>query len=282
MQSRISKPVIYLIQCAIFLILVLFYMVEVQEAQYIDDTRPKVAKNREILYVPHLKVIELLSLNYKQAAADILWLRMIQYFATHLLYDKKYEWMDLFVEQAIALDPRFYKVYLWAAGSLLYGQQINNQNIMKSNMIYQKALRYFPNDYEIPYRLGMNYYSELKARNPEEKKNFQNIGLSYFERAANSPHAQPDIFQLIRGIAKTMGREEVLLYYLFDELLAEKDPIRKEALASRIAELQSKLENSGELQQMMEKAKIEEEKRKSDMPYLNSLIYEIISQQELD
>ena len=128
----------------------------------------------------------------------------------------------------------------------------------------------------------MSESAKKRFEDPEERKKFQKIGLSYFERAANSTNAPPDIMELIRGIAKNMGSDEVLLYYLFDDYLKESDPKRKEILKVRMQEVQQKLEKSGEYQKMIENAKAQEDKRKETMPYLSPLLFEIIEQKGLD
>ena len=279
---KLSNFTKILIQISLVLMLLLTYLRQNQEVIDINASRAKIAISAEVLYVPHLQTIEFLTLNYKQAAADILWLRTIQYFAKHLLFDRKYQWMIYFVDQIITLDPRFKQVYLWAASCILYGQQITQETVMIANRLYEKALTQFPDDFEAAYRLGMNYYSEMRSDDPEERKKFQKIGLSYFERAANSTNAPPDIMELIRGIAKNMGSDEVLLYYLFDDDLKESDPKRKEILKLRMKEVQQKLEKSGEYQKMIENAKAQEDKRKETMPYLSPLLFEIIEQKGID
>lgn len=195
----------------------------------------------EILFVTDTTTLKLLSLGYRQAAADIIWLRSIQYFVTHLLSDRRYPWLEHFINQIIELDPRFRQVYLWAGSCILYGGEITPDTVRASNRIYESALKSFPNDYEPAYRLGMNYYSELKVDDPEEHKRNQRLGLAYFERAAQSPDAPPIVLELIRGIARKMSRDDILLYALSDELARTEDRERREQIAARIDQLRERL-----------------------------------------
>ena len=243
----------------------------------------------EILFVTDTTTIELMSLGYRQAAADIIWLRTIQYFVKHLLSDRRYPWLEHFVEQIIELDPRFRQVYLWAGSCILYGGEITPDSVRASNRIYEAALKRFPNDYEPAYRLGMNYYSELKVDDPQERERYQRLGLAYFERAAQSPEAPPIILELIRGIARKMSRDDILLYALNDELARTEDAERRQQIALRIIQLQEHLAQQPEhnkkeasttwlkdSQAHLKSVQMYEAQQREVRMYLSSLEYEII------
>lgn len=195
----------------------------------------------EVLFVTDTTTVRLMSLGYRQAAADVIWLRTIQYFVQHLLTDRRYPWLEHFVDQIIELDPRFRQVYLWAGSCILYGGEITPDRVHASNRVYEAALKSFPNDYEPAYRLGMNYYSELRVEDPEERARYQRIGLAYFERAAQAPDAPPVVLDLIRGIARKMSRDDILLYALSDELARTSDPDRRQLISARIERLRTRM-----------------------------------------
>ena len=241
----------------------------------------------EVLFVANTFTVRLLTLGYNQAAADVLWLKSIQYFVDHLLTDRRYPWLEHFVDQVIALDPRFKQVYLWAGGCILYGQEIVPERVHRANRIYRLALERFPEDYEPAYRLGMNYFSELRVDDPEERERYRNMGLAYFERAAHAPNAPPNILPLIRGIAKRQGRDEVLFFALTDELLGTEDPQRKAQIQERINALVERIQSNHELKgggtlspnglsDLLKEAQHRSKMREARAPYLPVIDFDLI------
>ncbi|MBU1897428.1 hypothetical protein KKB55_06620 [Myxococcota bacterium] len=182
-----------------------------------------VIKDSEVLYVPNQAVLEVLSLGYHQAAADLLWIRTIGYFADHFDSDRKYQWLEHFIDQILALDPKFKRVYYWAGTNVLYGRRFTNPNVRLSNRFYEKALKQFPDDYEAPYRLGLNYYIEMKPKDEKERRYFKEIGLNYLEIAANIPDAPNNIRTLVASISDKLGKEQVALQYLIELYLTAED-----------------------------------------------------------
>lgn len=240
----------------------------------------------EVLFVTDSSTVSLMSLGYKQAAADIIWLRSIQYFVAHLMTDRRYPWLEHFIYQIIELDERFKQVYLWAGSCLLYGGEITVDKVMASNRIYEEALKRFPNDYEPAYRLGMNYFSELRVSDPQEQQRYKAMGIAYFERASQAPDAPPTVFNLLRGIAKQMGRDDVLFYALTDELLRVREPDQRQYLEKRLAQLTHKMQSDGSpnvaigAASSLKEARAREQRRLAETPYIQSLDYEWVFDHE--
>jgi hypothetical protein len=135
----------------------------------------------------------------------------------------------------------------------------------------------------------MNYYSELKVDDPKEREKYQRLGLAYFERAAQSPEAPPIVLDLIRGIARKMSRDDILLYALSDELARAEDPERREQIAQRIMQLRERLalksgDQSGsaettwlkDRQAHLKSVQMYEAQRDEVRMYLSPLEYEMI------
>lgn len=286
-RRDLSPWVIYIFTTLIVFSLTIIYLSSSLEARIIRQAQ---ASSRsaadEVLFVTDSGTVKLMSLAYRQAAADVIWLRSIQYFVTHLLTDRRYPWLEHFVHQIIDLDQGFKQVYLWAGSCILYGGEVTPDKVKSSNRIYEEALKRFPNDYEPAYRLGMNYYSELRVEDPEEQKQYKAMGIAYFERAAQAIDAPPTAFNLLRGIAKQMGRDDVLFYALTDELLRVQDLEERKYLEARLEKLTDRLMKEGRDRGAMgalsslEEARSREEKRRAERPYLQSLDYEWIFGQE--
>ena len=228
----------------------------------------------EVMMVSRVEVTRALTLGYDQVAADLQWLRAIQYFATHLVTDRRYPLLEPLVEQIFTLDPLFKEPYFWAGSSVLYGQQITPARVYRANKIYERAMARFPDDYEPAYRLGMNYYTELRSEDDAQRARDQALGLRYLQRASNAPNAPSTIRALVRGIARRMGRDEVLFHALTDELVQTVDLKRRARLEERLEEVTQRMSNTGELRGLIEQTERQERWRQARFPYLSPLVFD--------
>ena len=74
----------------------------------------------EVIYLPDNQILHLVSLGYKNALADLLWVQTVLYFAEHLSTDQKYHWLSTYIDAILSLDDRFKKVYKWAGVVTMY------------------------------------------------------------------------------------------------------------------------------------------------------------------
>jgi hypothetical protein len=202
------------------------------------------ALTSEVLYIPDIRQLRLMTLGYDQAAADLVWIRSLEYFAAHFKSDRKYPWLEYLLNQIIDLDPGFTKVYHWAGANVLYGRRFTNKTVLRSNRFYEMALAHDADDYEAAYRLGLNYYVELKAKDPALARKYRETGLYYFERAANTPGAPDRIRRLIASISSKLGKHQLALQYLLDLYMQTTDPEQKESLRARLERMKEKLGTS--------------------------------------
>lgn len=208
----------------------------------VQKAKESVLQQDEIVYVPSLNQSKLAYLGYDQTAADVLWVRTLNYFARHLLTDRAYPWLPKFVDQILELDPQFKSVYWWAGSSLLYGRFRTNEFVMEANRYYERALKQFPNDHEAAYRLGMNYHSELQSDDPETHKRFRRKALYYLELAASMPDAPRRIGELVAALNVKYGADELALQYLTDLYLRTKDPTELKKLERRMKALNASVD----------------------------------------
>jgi hypothetical protein len=79
------------------------------------DRRPENAARNERLYFPSGKFLTESTLGYREAAADYIWFRFIQYYGGFAKDHHDLRYMDLIVDSILELDPRFVEVYHFAA-----------------------------------------------------------------------------------------------------------------------------------------------------------------------
>lgn len=194
-------------------------------------------ESAEVLYVPDDRIVKALTLGYDQAAADVLWLRTLSYFARHFTSDRRYRWLDHFVDQVIRFDPKFARVYHWAGANVLYGAAFTNDAVERSSRFYKLALEQYPEDYEAAYRLGLNYYIEMKSPDVDERRRYQEQGLAWLELAANMPGAPEMMANLVASISRKLGKATLASQYLVDMYLSTEDPEKRAEIQARLKQV---------------------------------------------
>lgn len=243
------------------------------DAHQARDRDPLVA-TAEVLYVPDTRMLRVLFLGYDQAAADVVWVRTLEYFARHFNGDRQYRWLEHFLDQVIELDSRFQKVYHWAGANVLYGRRFTNANVRLSNRFYELALENDPNDFEAAYRLGLNYFIELKSDDPDERRLFQEKGLAYLEMASSMPGSPDRLKSLVAGISSRLGKQQLAQQYLIDLFLTTNDPDQKESLRHRIERMRQEM-GQGVAAHAAERF---EENWKDTLPYVPPALFALLGE----
>jgi tetratricopeptide (TPR) repeat protein len=107
-------------------------------------------------YLPSPAVARRLALGYENLAADLMWIRSVQYFGKHIETDRKFPQLRALLEVTVGLDPHFVEAYrygaefLWlapeTAAAVRYLEEGHQQN---------------PDRWELPHDLGRLYFLQL-------------------------------------------------------------------------------------------------------------------------
>ncbi len=191
----------------------------------IDTTRSAWPDKEELLYLPSGNMLSIVSLGFDQLAADILYIKMIDYFSTHLMTDRSYVWLYHIADLVTTLDPHFRFPYIFAGVVLnLEGGQFDN-----ARKILAKGQRVFPDDWYFPFALGLNYFFgsadfDTAARHLE---NAQRLGGPVYLR---------DFAAKLRTHGKTRETTLEFLRFLYGNF---RDNSIKHIILDRIRELET-------------------------------------------
>lgn len=112
----------------------------------------------ELAYFPSGRFVRQAAIEYQGLAADLVWLRAIQYYGYHLMTDRKYEWLGHVFAILTSLDPAFIAAYHFGAITLAWDARKPHEAIdflmqgMKSNQL----------NWQIPFDAGFIYYIVLR------------------------------------------------------------------------------------------------------------------------
>ena len=266
--GRVSKRLMF---AAVFLTVLVLSQTFLQAAR-LQMHKESILNQTEVVYVPAEAQSRLIYLGYDQAAADVLWIRSINYFARHFIGDREYPWLSHFIDQVITFDPKFHDAYLWAGSSLLYGRMLSNEVVREANVYYERALKVFPNDHESAYRLGMNYHAEMQSEDKTERAEFRRKGLYYLELAANMPDAPNRITELVAALNLKYGSDQLAIQYLTDLYLRTDDEKERARLEIRLSALQ-KESGLGSQSHLLEKFRTDWLR---ELPYANRIFYGLL------
>jgi len=172
----------------------------------------------EWLFLPEAARLKPLLLGFHGAAADLLWIQIVQYVGTHWQTDRKFPQLSKALELATSLDPHFLEPYRLGGVYLVY---LSRQPEAAVSLL-EKGAAANPDRWELPHDLGRYYY--LEARDHAQ-------ALRWWERAATLP-GRPDYLPrfVARLYAKTGHEETALELWLDLYRTAQNDSLRSLAL----------------------------------------------------
>jgi tetratricopeptide (TPR) repeat protein len=138
-----------------------------------------------------------LFLGYNALAADLFWIRTIQYFGAHIQTDRSYPHMHRLVELTTDLDPHFVEAYQLGGLFLSLGRAYP-----EAIAVYQKGIQHNPERWELPYDLGRMYFLDLGD---------VPTALTWFERASALPGHGHYVPRLVARLRARVGLVEAAI-----------------------------------------------------------------------
>jgi hypothetical protein len=118
--------------------------------------RPRLDKIREeeLLYYPSGFAVRQAALGYETAAADIAWLRGIQYYGEHRLNDQKYDLIGHVMDIVTQLDPAFQEPYVFGAFVMAQEQHQPERGLE----LLERGIRANPTNWRLAFEAGFLHY----------------------------------------------------------------------------------------------------------------------------
>jgi hypothetical protein len=134
------------------------------------------------------KFLSILSAGHKRLITDLLWTQtLIESDTEHYKKKDLNSWLFLRFNSISVLDPKFYENYSYGGQFLA----IIKDDLEGADVIYDKGLSFYPDDYSLNYQAGfMNYY---------EIGNFKK-GHQYLSRVVDDPKAPSYLRSIISKI----------------------------------------------------------------------------------
>jgi tetratricopeptide (TPR) repeat protein len=114
-------------------------------------------KLEQFMYLPNGEYLQIASLGYQELIADVLWLEAIQVMGERKVSDTAGHWLYRAFDIITTLDPKFERAY--EAGGLALVTLVVLPE--ESNRLMKKGAQHNPENWRLPFYLGINYYFEL-------------------------------------------------------------------------------------------------------------------------
>jgi len=111
----------------------------------------------ELLYYPSGVWVRQAALGYETAAADLAWLRGIQYYGEHRLSDQRYDMIGHVMGIVADLDPQFVQPYVF--GGFTLAQELKQPE--RGLALLERGLRANPENWRLAFEVGFLYYVSL-------------------------------------------------------------------------------------------------------------------------
>lgn len=192
----------------------------------IDGQRRTWTGDEKLMYVPSGRVLKIVSLGFDEVMADILYIKMIDYFGNHVASDRTYVWLYHMADLVTTLDPKFKFPYVFA-GLMLNLEANQYENARK---IIVKGIREFPDDWYFHFILGINYFFH--------DADFVDAARS-LENASKLPGSPPYLKDLAKKMRREGATRETALAFLKQLYLSFNNEDIRSILKERIREIEA-------------------------------------------
>lgn len=202
---------------------------------YTSQNSPPMLKAQGFFIFPPI-YIEKMTFGFQETAADALWIRTVQdmdYCEQQIEQNNcvNNSWLYTMLDAITNLSPHFRVAY--SAGTLALTVLISD--IQGATQLFEKALKYFPNDWVINYRAGYHYIYEVK-----DKKR----AAVLLEMAAKNG-GPPWLYSLAGGLYSESGSQQAAQTLLKYMIQTEQDTSIIKRLKEKLAKSSETLGSQG-------------------------------------
>jgi hypothetical protein len=217
-----------------------------QLAQAERSTWPE---QQEYVILPPPEVAPVLAGGYKEAWADVTWVRALVYYGGGRVGESQFSYLSRFIDTILALDPKFHRVYEWAAYAVTYkAAQATADEFALSIKYLERGIVEFPKDGDLFWLLGLRYWFDVPAQSKAHKRELRARGADMLERAMRTPNANPRWPTMLAEMRTVLGQRDRALRDLREMILTTDNKKARERMLAKYAGIARNLEIADELE----------------------------------
>lgn len=227
----------------------------------------RVKETTDSYALPPTEQLDLATLGYRAAAADVIWAYVLVSQGLHFSEHRKFEWGARYFEAVNHLDPTFRDPYLFADAILTFGAiKPNADDARAARRILETGLRVRPFDAALYRNAGsfLAYLADAYISDPKERDEWTSTGALYLARAGELGEKDGQSVReslVSANILSRAGQADAAASILERALVATDNEAAREEILPRLRKLRG--------EQYAEQAR--DEVRKFEVTWRNTL-----------
>ncbi|MGD8316882.1 MAG: hypothetical protein PVH21_02260 [Myxococcales bacterium] len=227
----------------------------------------------DIYYLPPPTWLQVMSLGYRRALADLIWLRALIYFGDEFENRGAVKHVFNYGDAMLALDPDFKRVYRWVGVAGVYTPTGSPPEFIERAIdVLRRGVERFPDDGRLAWDAGATIAYELLPNLPKSDPRRERLSAEandYMLAAARLGAGPPWLVLTNATALRKLGEKDRELRHLEEMYAIVRDPRVKAQIEVRLAQLRSEA-----YAEAFRRANEEfEERRRKEFPYLPSTLY---------
>ena len=203
------------------------------------EARARFPRDQDVLYLPPAQHLGPMSLGYREALADLIWIRAV-IFAGDRIGATNYAWIMEYLEAIYSLAPNFRRPYAWGGVSFIYsGEDVDRAMVDRALVLYQRGLEHFPEDHELLFAAGMLLTRDVQSvpgYSEAERVAAMDEGAAMIRKAA-AFGAPPLVRELAATLVSEGGADQLAIQFLESQLLQTDDERHRRLLKQKLEAL---------------------------------------------
>lgn len=243
----------------------------------VHDRRSEFPLDQDVLYLPPAGQLGPMSMGYREALADLIWIRAV-IFTGDRAGGANYAWIMQYLEAIYTLAPGFRRPYAWGGVIVVYsGEAIDRPMIDRAIVLYRRGIELFPEDHELLFALGMLLTRDVQMLpdyQQDEREAAMAEGAMLIRRAA-AFGAPPLVRELAATLVSDDATDLLAIQFLESQLLQAEDEGHRRLLQRKLETLigETGIESIERLRDDFEA------ERQAEFPYLPPDLYVLIREE---
>jgi tetratricopeptide (TPR) repeat protein len=211
--------------------------------RWIDKTSSRATVSEETLYLSSGKTIKKMSLGLDALAADIYWIRTVQYFGRKLIdsgkplssaatKDLRMDLLAPLLDIVVTLDPQHVPAYRFGAMFL------PERDLPAAIALVEKGISENPNEWRLYQDIGYIYWQAGNASSAHERANNYAKAAEWYERGSRVPGA-PWWMGDLSGLMMLRGGSREAARFVYSAYLTSDDQNVRAQAVERLKQLRS-------------------------------------------
>lgn len=243
----------------------------------VKRARDEFPRDQDVLYLPPAQHLGPMSLGYREALADLIWIRAV-IFTGDRFGATNHSWIMEYLEAIYSLAPQFRRPYAWGGVVFIYsGEAIDRAMVDRAIALYTRGLERFPEDHELLFAAGMLLTRDVQTTpgyTEVERIEAMTEGVTLIRKAA-AFGAPPLVRELAATLVSEGGADQLAIQFLENQLLQAEDEGLRRLLRQK---LEAAVGEAGS--ESIERLRREfEEEHKAAAGYVPADLYVLIREQ---